>query len=429
SDPAPELTALRELVHARRAIVAGNPDVTPGEIGAEIGADAAEELGLAPMAMLHQAIGLLRGGHRDEARGVVETALRHARQGHHSYLVALGLALLAVIAGNEGDYRRMTELAEAADAEPDNPAWQDTLGALWSSTMRAYGALLRADPVPCLELVSDDTDAPRSVRAGLSALRTALRGAALFDLGRSGEGIDLLQEAQLAAGTAPDSAEVTATVALLAHRAATLLGRGDLARTVVSWAEGELGPAGEVVLLRSRQRAALGRHHAANDTLAPLLAGSAPPVLPWTLIEASVLHCQISLRLDRRPQARRSLDDALTSSATMDVLRPLASGPPEVIDLLTRHIGSFGAAEPTALRVLAARRTLDAQPVSLTDRERAVLSMLPTQRSFEEIAVDLTVSHSTVKTHVRAIYSKFGVNSRRDAVASARRYGILITDT
>jgi LuxR family maltose regulon positive regulatory protein len=80
--------------------------------------------------------------------------------------------------------------------------------------------------------------------------------------------------------------------------------------------------------------------------------------------------------------------------------------------------------------VLAARQALgaDAEPVSLTERERAVLRLLPTQRSLEEIAVDLTVSRSTVKTHVRSIYSKLGVNSRRDAVVVARRHGNLPAD-
>jgi LuxR family transcriptional regulator, maltose regulon positive regulatory protein len=114
----------------------------------------------------------------------------------------------------------------------------------------------------------------------------------------------------------------------------------------------------------------------------------------------------------------------------MDVLRPLATGPAEIIDLLTKHLGSFGERESTAQRVLAARNALgvDAEPVPLTERERAVLGMLPTQRSFEEIALDLTVSHSTVKTHVRALYGKLGVNSRRDAVAAARRRGILAPD-
>jgi LuxR family maltose regulon positive regulatory protein len=196
---------------------------------------------------------------------------------------------------------------------------------------------------------------------------------------------------------------------------------------MLAWAEDGLGPVGEVRLLQARQRAALGRQRAAIDALAPALDGAVPPVLPWTVAEARVLECSLALQLERRSQARRALDQALELSTAMDVLRPLAAGPPEVIDLLTRHLGSFGGAEATALRVLTARRALgaDSRPVSLTERERAVLILLPTQRSFEEIAVDLMVSHSTVKTHVRAIYGKFGVNSRREAVASARRHGII----
>lgn len=430
SDPAPDLVALRGLVRSRRAIVTGGSGGTGGTAAAIV-PGAAEELGLAPMAMLHIAIDRLQAGRRDEARDIVESALGQARQQHHGYLAALGLAMLAVIAGGEGDYRRMAALAEAADAEPDNPAWQATVGALWSSTTRAYGALLRAEPERCLLLAADDPEAagpPAQVSDELLVLRTALHGAALFDVGRSGEGTDRLGEAHLLAASRAGSAEVTATVAVLTHGAATLLGRADLARAVLSRAETDLGGAGEVLLLRARQRAALGRHRAASDTLIPLLDGSVPVVLSWALVEARVLECQLALRLDRRPQARRELEHALALCAAMDILRPLASGPPEVVDLLTRHMGSFGGREPVASRVLAARRVLGAPPVSLTERERAVLSMLPTQRSFEEIAVDLTVSPSTVKTHVRAIYSKLGVSSRRDAVASAHQHGILATN-
>jgi LuxR family maltose regulon positive regulatory protein len=54
-----------------------------------------------------------------------------------------------------------------------------------------------------------------------------------------------------------------------------------------------------------------------------------------------------------------------------------------------------------------------------------VLRLLPTLRSLEEIAEDLTVSANTVKTHVRAIYSKLGVTHRRDAVAVAFDRGLL----
>ena len=55
--------------------------------------------------------------------------------------------------------------------------------------------------------------------------------------------------------------------------------------------------------------------------------------------------------------------------------------------------------------------------------------MLPSQRTLEEIALDLTVSINTVKSHVKAIYAKLDVNSRRAAVASAYRTGLIASPT
>ncbi|HEY7594074.1 MAG TPA: LuxR C-terminal-related transcriptional regulator, partial [Actinophytocola sp.] len=98
-----------------------------------------------------------------------------------------------------------------------------------------------------------------------------------------------------------------------------------------------------------------------------------------------------------------------------------------ITELLTSELGKLGrAAERFAERVFALRRALDVPPmVPLTAREQAVLRLLPTLRSFDEIAEDLTVSANTVKTHVRAIYTKLGVTKRRDAVAVAIERGLL----
>ncbi len=55
----------------------------------------------------------------------------------------------------------------------------------------------------------------------------------------------------------------------------------------------------------------------------------------------------------------------------------------------------------------------------LTERELAVLRLLPSRLSNQEIAHELFVSINTVKSHIRSIYSKLGVNSRNAAVAQA----------
>ena len=64
-----------------------------------------------------------------------------------------------------------------------------------------------------------------------------------------------------------------------------------------------------------------------------------------------------------------------------------------------------------------ARRTL-IDP--LTERERTVLRYLASTLSNAEIAAELYVSVSTVKTHQRALYRKLGAAGRRDAVQRAR---------
>jgi LuxR family maltose regulon positive regulatory protein len=51
--------------------------------------------------------------------------------------------------------------------------------------------------------------------------------------------------------------------------------------------------------------------------------------------------------------------------------------------------------------------------------------MLSTQRSISEIAEALTVSPNTVKTHVRTIYGKLGVHTRREALAAAQEGGLV----
>jgi LuxR family transcriptional regulator, maltose regulon positive regulatory protein len=62
---------------------------------------------------------------------------------------------------------------------------------------------------------------------------------------------------------------------------------------------------------------------------------------------------------------------------------------------------------------------------ALTDRELAVLRLLATQLSQQELASELYVSVNTVRTHIQGIYRKLRVTSREEAIAHARELGLL----
>jgi len=68
------------------------------------------------------------------------------------------------------------------------------------------------------------------------------------------------------------------------------------------------------------------------------------------------------------------------------------------------------------------------QALSLTDRERDVLRLLARGYSNKEIACGLHVNEDTVKTHIRHILAKFGVQSRTLAILAAMRLGLVAQD-
>ena len=62
---------------------------------------------------------------------------------------------------------------------------------------------------------------------------------------------------------------------------------------------------------------------------------------------------------------------------------------------------------------------------ALTDRELTVLGYLPTELSAGDIAEALTISQTTVRTHLRHIYAKLSVGGRHEAVRRARELRLL----
>ncbi|MEU5740419.1 MULTISPECIES: response regulator transcription factor [Streptomyces] len=84
--------------------------------------------------------------------------------------------------------------------------------------------------------------------------------------------------------------------------------------------------------------------------------------------------------------------------------------------------GRTALSGPVAGRVMA---NLRRPRPALTDRERDILAQLATGLGNREIARALFISEATVKTHLRRIYDKLGVDTRAGAVAVAKEQRLL----
>jgi DNA-binding CsgD family transcriptional regulator len=60
-----------------------------------------------------------------------------------------------------------------------------------------------------------------------------------------------------------------------------------------------------------------------------------------------------------------------------------------------------------------------------TARERDAARFLPSRLTVPEIARELGISTNTLKTHLKGLYRKLGVTSRRDAITVARELGVI----
>ena len=122
----------------------------------------------------------------------------------------------------------------------------------------------------------------------------------------------------------------------------------------------------------------------------------------------------------------RALDLAVSEGAELFVLRQSKS----LASALRRHREVVGTHRDLVDRALAAAGVPTAPAAAtplapLTERERAVLSYLPTMGSNSEIAAALSISENTVKQHLKSIFRKLSVSSRREAVRIARTAGLL----
>ncbi len=183
-------------------------------------------------------------------------------------------------------------------------------------------------------------------------------------------------------------------------------------------------------ICRSRALLALGDPEAADDVLALLRDGRRQH---GSVVEMWLLTALAAGRLREDGRATDAVRRALHAAEPEGVRRPFVTLDQEHLPRLLMRAkemqlgsGRFLDGLLEDLGTVALRPPFTSPlPVPLTDRELSVLLFLPTMMTFGEIADELYVSINTVKSHVRSIYSKFDVTSRRHAVQRAHDLGLL----
>jgi LuxR family maltose regulon positive regulatory protein len=155
-----------------------------------------------------------------------------------------------------------------------------------------------------------------------------------------------------------------------------------------------------------------------------------------SLLEIRLLQALAHDAQGRRPQALECLARALAEAPEPGgYVRLLLDEGPPMIELLrdavhhdvagdqARRLLGLGA--PRAAEVPGPEQRPAPTAESLSERELQVLRLLDSELTGPQIARELFVSHNTLRTHTKHIFTKLDVTSRRAAVRRARERGLI----
>jgi LuxR family maltose regulon positive regulatory protein len=169
----------------------------------------------------------------------------------------------------------------------------------------------------------------------------------------------------------------------------------------------------EIAALQAVAHHKLGKRKGAETALREAVGLACPSRWVRPFVEAGPVMAQMLERLDLEGDGAIFVQRLLAAFEPGDAAAPTESMPPP-------------AAEPTPAGrretpISSGRPALDA----LTDRELDILELLQERLYNKEIAAKLHISTHTVNYHLKHIYSKLDVNSRRQAVRHGLEIGIL----
>ena len=265
-----------------------------------------------------------------------------------------------------------------------------------------------------------------------AAMLYATRGLLAFARGRHAEAAAAYRDAERMEGLLVMPHMFTARVQALKLRMLVRVGETEQVERALAEMDEEVRETSQMRVVLAALRLARDDPEAAVDALAPLLDDSTPVMASVWEIEALLLEAIARDALGDPGAASRALERALDVAEPGGLLLPFLLYPTaELLERQARLRTTHASLIAEILNLLSghtpAARAKDAAPLQepLSESELRVLRYLPTNLRGPEIAAELFVSLSTIRTHLRNVYAKLGVHSRADAVRRARELGLL----
>ncbi|MFE0024957.1 LuxR C-terminal-related transcriptional regulator [Amycolatopsis sp. NPDC059021] len=421
------LRALHAVTALYRAGYGGKLDEAFAELGATTAGDTGD-LDLDLLALVNRGTAALWLGDLTNAVADLELAVQTATVEERDAVRLHCEIHLAGLAGARGDLAELTERTGAARQLARARGWDETERCALLYAILGAAAYERLDDERARRFAGRaDRLLPPEVEPTTELFAVTLKAAVEFGDAEDPHAIvETLRGLgkRLAAETLAPS--LVAYTAPIEQRLALRVGEPTWAAEVIERHRHLLAPYAEHALLIASLHVHRGKTGAARRRLQPVLDGQIRPLVAHTLIDAWLLEALLADQACELNRAHEAISRALDLATAPRALRPFHTAGRHIRELLVRGSGRFGRADEfadTVLRMLPADSVAPVDP--LTCRELELLTELPSMRTTEQIADSLFVSVNTVKTHLRGIYRKLGVNHRRDAVVAARRRGLL----
>ena len=329
-------------------------------------------------------------------------------------MAAVLASLLSVLTARPADAERWADVVDRW--QHGNVAWpDDPVAEAWAAVLRAYLCRHGVE-----QLRADADEAARSFAAhNIVAPAPALVQGLARILSGDLDGADASFEDAVTIGEVAGAPELLpialaerslvamalgewAQADVFAERAQAELRRADLEE---SYATPLVCAACARVALRRADVPAARQQLVSAQRLRPLLTYALPHIAAQARIELARVHLALS-DVEGARALMREVDELLRRRPGLGTLVT------EAAELRARLAEARGSNVPGAS--------------ALTAAELRLLPMLSTHLSFPEIAAEMFLSRTTIKSEAMSIYRKLGVSSRSQAVSRSRELGLLM---